>query len=120
MTKCLQKFIASKANCYVNWFQTTKYPDCKTSEELKKIREAWSFLNKATFDEIVEKTGCGQKCLKIEYKLVLEDNFDITWNSTKWLSEFYIYTYDKGVLKMCVFNLFCYFHFYCLFLGMNI
>ena len=102
MTKCLRKFIASKANCYINWFQTTTYPDCKTSEELKKIREAWSFLNKATFGEIVEKTGCGQKCLKIEYKLVLESNFDITWNSTKWLCEFYIYTYDKGVLKMCV------------------
>ena len=64
---------------------------------MKKIREALSFLNEATIDEIMEKTGCGQKYLKIKYKLVLEDNFDI-----KWLSEFYIYTYNKGVLKMCV------------------
>ena len=104
MTKCLQKFIASKANCYVNWFQTTKYPACKTSEQLNKIREAWSFLNEASFDEIMEKTGCGRKCLEIEYNLVEQDNFDITWNSTKWLSEFYIYTYNEGVLKMCVFQ----------------
>ena len=102
MTQCLQKYIVSKANCYVNWFQQTKYPSCKTSEELNKVREAWSFLNEASFDKIKEKTGCGRKCSAMRYEVVEENNFDITWNSTKWISEFYIYTYITGFYQMYV------------------
>ena len=102
MTQCLQKYIVSQANCYVNWFQKTKYPNCKTSEELDKVREVWNFLNEASANKIREKTGCGRKCSTMKYEVLLENSFDITWNSTKWISEFYIYTYIKGFYKLYV------------------
>ena len=66
------------------------------------IREAWNFLNEASYDKIVEETGCERKCSGKEYKAMSKGSFDITWNSTKWISEFYLYSYSTGVIELYV------------------
>ena len=100
MTKCLQEYIASKANCYIDWFQSTEYPPCKTSDELNQVRKVWSLLREASYDTIVNKTGCIRRCSEMKYEMMSEGSFDITWNSTKWISEYYVYIWGNGVFKM--------------------
>merc|ERR1712110_983192 len=42
-------------------------------------------------------TGCIQKCSYIKYEVVKVNEQKITWNTTKWLSEFYVYTDSENL-----------------------
>ena len=44
----------------------------------------------ASYDEFISKTGCMQKCNFMKYEFVDILETDITWNTTKWISEFYL------------------------------
>ena len=46
----------------------------------------------ASYNELLNTTGCIQKCSYIKYEIVKVNEQKITWNTTKWLSEFYVYT----------------------------
>ena len=51
----------------------------------------------ASYDEFISKTGCMQKCNFMKYEFVDILETEITWNTTKWISEFYIYSDSKHV-----------------------
>ena len=45
----------------------------------------------ASYDEFISKTGCMQKCNFMKYEFVDILETDITCNTTKCISEFYLY-----------------------------
>ena len=51
----------------------------------------------ATYEDIVEETGCLRKCNYIKYDVVKEETEKITWNTTKWLSEFFVFTNSENI-----------------------
>ena len=97
MTSCLQKYVVDKNGCEINWFRDTSYANCSTFEQFEMIQETWNWMFDASYDEIVSKTGCLQKCNFMTYDIVKKLETDITWNTTKWISEFYVYTDSEHV-----------------------
>ena len=97
MTSCLQKYVVDKIGCEINWFRETFYTNCSSFEEFEKIQEIWNWMIDATYDEFVNKTKCLQKCNFMDYEFDNKFDTDITWNTTKWVSEFYVYTASKHV-----------------------
>ena len=97
MTSCLQKYVVTKIGCEVDWFRNSSFAKCSTFQQFEKIQKIWNWMLDATYDEFVTETGCLQKCNFMEYEFTNKLENDITWNTTKWISEFYVYTASKHV-----------------------
>ena len=92
MTQCLQQYVVSQTGCAIDWFRETNIPNCRSIEEWEKVQTTLNWLFDASYDELINATGCIQKCSFIKYEIVKVNEQKITWNTTKWLSEFYVYT----------------------------
>ena len=101
MTSCLHQFVATESGCAINWFRKSSIPDCSTFEDFKVVQEIWNWLWDASYSDIVDRTGCIQKCSFFKYEIVKQKTEKITWktNTTRWLSEFYIYTHSDHVVE---------------------
>ena len=101
MTKCIQDYVVSKTGCAIDWFKPQPYPACVTKEDYSNVRERWNWLFDATYDAIVAETGCLRKCNYMKYEIVKEQTVPITWNTTEWLSEFYVFTESENIMIRC-------------------
>ena len=98
MTQCLHHYVVSQTGCAIDWFRNTNFPKCQTFEEFEKVQTTWNWLFDASYNELLNTTGCIQKCSYIKYEIVKINEQKITWNTTKWRSEFYVYT-DSDTLE---------------------
>ena len=92
MTLFLQEFVVSETGC-------AAFRRCSTFEEFEAVQGVWNWLFDATYDDIVGRTGCLQKCSYNKYEVVDLKSEEITWNTTEWLSEFYVYTDSDHVTE---------------------
>ena len=99
MTLCLQEFVVSETGCAIDWFRNTTFRRCSTFEEFEAVQGVWNWLFDATYDDIVARTGCLQKCSYNKYEVVDLQTEEISWNTTEWLSEFYVYTDSDHVTE---------------------
>ena len=91
LTKCLKNYIAQKVGCALNWFQNSSYPSCSQMEDYVQYLETFNYLFGSPYSKILEETSCPKKCKYTNYKILRHQREEITWNTTRWLSEFYIY-----------------------------
>ena len=62
------------------------------------IQDTWNWLFDATIHDITLETGCIHRCSFMKYEIRKHEDIPITWNTTKWVSEFYVYTDSSHVL----------------------
>ena len=70
---------------------------CRSKSEYENVSDIWNYLFDAPYDKIEEKTGCVRKCNFIKYEIVKQETVRIDWNTTKWISEFYLFTDSENV-----------------------
>ena len=94
MTECLQDYVVSQTNCSIGWFRNIsgQSQECTTSEEFENLQRTLNWLFDASYRNVVQQTGCVVKCSQLRYDIVKEREEQITWNTSKWISEFYIYS----------------------------
>ena len=101
MTKCLQEYVFKKSGCVLDWFRnvstSSDHKPCTNKEQLFIIRDIWNWLFDANINNITKVTGCLQRCTFMTYDIRKQKDIPITWNTTKWLSEFYVYTDSEHV-----------------------
>ena len=102
MTGCLQQYVVSQTGCAIDWFRETMFKKCKTFEEFEKVQRIWNWLFDASYNELLNTTGCMQKCSYIKYEIVKVNEQKIKWNTTNWISEFYVYTDSDHVEERSV------------------
>ena len=98
MTDCLQNFAFRQTKCALDWFKNTSVQPCSNFEEFEQIQNIWNWLFDATYNEIIEKTGCMQKCSHFDYVIVDKREEIISWDKPKWISEFYAFT-DSEIVE---------------------
>ena len=91
----------SKSGCFLNWFNNVssspQHQPCTEKEQFVIIQETWNWLFDATIHDITVETGCLQRCTFMKYDIKKHKNTKITWNTTRWISEFYVYTDSEHV-----------------------
>ena len=94
MTECLQHYVVSQSNCSIGWFRNIsgQGQECTTSEEFENLQRTLNWLFDASYTDVVQQTGCVVKCSHLRYDIVKHREEEITWNTSKWISEFYIYS----------------------------
>ena len=101
MTACLQDYVVRQSGCYLDWFRNVcispDHQPCTNKEQFVIIQETWNWLFDASIHDITEKTGCLQKCTFMRYDIRKQKDTPITWNTTNWVSEFYVYTDTEHV-----------------------
>ena len=96
LTKCLKDYVAKKVGCALNWFQNSTYSSCSKMDEYLLHLQIYINLFGSPYSKILSQTGCPKKCIYEKYKILRHLKEKISWNTTNWLSEFYIYSsYDN-------------------------
>ena len=97
MTECLRNYLITHSKCAIDWVRPSKTGNCSTFEEFGQVRDVWNWLYDASINEIINTTGCTQKCSYLHYELIRTTQKEMTGNSSKWLSELYVYTDSENV-----------------------
>ena len=95
MTECLQHYVVLQTNCSIGWFRNIsgQSQECATSQEFENLQRTLNWLFDASYKDVVQQTGCVVKCPHLRYDIVKYREEEITWNTSKWISEFYIYSH---------------------------
>ena len=62
LTSCLNEYIGRQVGCNLQWFSKSKYPMCKSNEELNLIRNITLWMKRVSTRTLEETSGCYEKC----------------------------------------------------------